>query len=1596
MDLNYVNMWNGLYTYSKTVQDQKTNSIKNLVRIQLEDNGNGHIYIPNLPFKSKTYNDVELNIKLDGDNHIYGSGKSDDITIDVGGILMYSGESDKVAVKLAVTVDKKDLIISGNPRGKKLLNNLSIKLSGVTQGLYPDVTPWIDDSGSGSEVYPWEDSGSGSEVYPGEDSGGGSEVYPEEDSGGGNIRPPLPPGPYRPDSEDMDSGGGNIIPPYIPSPNIYPPGSESETPEIPIPNIKPPPQVIPTKPTKPTNNLPSRPSRIPKNPSAKQIMNLVKKNLIPGQGSNLNECSVLFPYAYGGTNFNEGDHCCVGKPYKNKKTGKYECDSEGSCYGNNCGGNSEQCSSPPCTNNKNVAYGNECPFDYPYPMDSYIKQPNGSIKWGGPGSFCCAVDPGENNICPAGKKATCAIPKCYKNTSSFRYLKNEDSIICSQKISNLMQVTKNASNKVVTLENSSGIPISSKVGKIYDNKAIQYITFSTKKLSDYSTSLFINKYDDTTINNGFLKLTGGKVTIQIHKQFKNYIGNIKNKNLWLTPTVDNMTTCKDNGPLYPISDMNAFGRDFMWEWVQMGSQTIDDAFVAEYVASGPLTEDIVNAPMPYTIYQHTDENNNKNFYFYSKKKEPVQYNTIEQAKETCSGFASPNTMDIKVPSSAGTGRNVIPYFQQCGDKGSYNMYCYADSSRKDKVALCKGNSMVSINNGGYALPQPACPSTHPYPYDNGNSCSATNMGSNGTYLTEASTTAWNMNDGVSSVPCENPPCCPNYIGIGGQNFNEAYDFQGIRLCKVEDDSDGSLSNSCSPSHGTLMGSPPCSQPYILNSNIAPNVPPFKTINAKTVEECRKGCQDTEGCGVYTFSDNKCQLKHLVSLNSKYYPLNSSLSDYNVTPNGNETGGYVLKRPESTILNGNIPGGDLEKKVTSTTQACLNHCIRNEQCNSYIWEPNPNNKGNNGDCTLKKKDKLNTTFGGNGVGELLTDSDLAIRANRKLIHPNSSVQIASNIEGFQSAINDIKIKPNIEHLVNNKMYQQKLTNSVKKVSKTQLLNNCKNNPTNSNCFNFLKTNFPINNNKNTTSTTKIVYNTGNECPVSHPYAFENGNKCASDKPYADFYHDSQDIVNLIPGITSVNCPSPPCGDNMSGDISKITTTNTSISNIDGDNKYAFKLVQNCANDSDCAKLGLYRYTCTNTSPNPDKNKPGFCVRKPEVRFNKLLFNTPGFGTPLTFKGVYTNPDACKKECDKTKGSLGWCYDNRMGNNICQIFTSDNRINGPGTIEYDSNVVSSGLNLDADDDSTAKCRAANLGTSLPDNIIAVPSYDTQKGGCIRELGYNFKDGKSVNECQDGYSRNYNSKCQSYCGCNKGDGSHKTKCDYCCKIENGACQRQNPASTLNNCCINNPCPDDSKLYYNQTNNCYQCQNDNAKCTINTGNGQCGGQGYCPYEYIKVANTTSKGPKPGFMPGDTWEQKDGYSATFRSKYNIKLDKLDMIPTYQAQCDADNKCVGFLTSDKSNNPEHTAFITKKQLPLKKSSKDDHTWSMSWSNFYKKNKMQGPDQCINDASSCYKVPWEQCAQPICQGESINNSGISRNECTSGIHTTVCTSSKYTS
>ena len=639
MNLSYVNMWNGLYTYSKTIQDQKTNSIKNLVRIQLDDSGSGKLYIPDLTVKSKTYNNVEFNINLKDNKYIYGDNtNTGSIKIEIGGILLYTGDTNRIGITLAVTINNKNYTISGNPRGNKLLNNLSIKLSGVTQGLYPDITPWIDDSGSGGGGrHPGDDSGSGGGGrHPGDDSGsGGGGRHPGDDSGsGGGGRHPGDDsgsgGGGRHPGDDSgsggggrhpgdDSGGGDIIPP-VPIPGILPPSPPSP----------PQPQPLPSR--IPFNPFPHG----KKNPTAKEIMNLVKKNHIPGQKSNPNYCPPLFPYAFGDKQYGQGDRCCIGKPYKNESSGIYECDSEGSCYGENCGNNSKQCNEPPCHNNPNVIYGTECPMKYPYPYNGSHGQ-MGSGIWGGDGFFCCSTDPGPNNICPLGDRAACPQPQCRKNTSSVRLLKNEESIISSQKINNNMQIDQT----VITMFNNHGIPINTKLKSVYNSPAVQYITFSTKPISaKYSTKYLITKMNINSASNNFVQLTTSKKNIiQISNKYKNYIGKIVGKPLYMTPTIDDMTTCKSNNtPLYPIGD--SLGRDFPSEWQQMGEQKIDDSFIAQNVNSSDLTDDVLNKRFPYIIYKNPETNK---LYYYDKSREPIKFSTISEAKTSCSGFMDPTT-----------------------------------------------------------------------------------------------------------------------------------------------------------------------------------------------------------------------------------------------------------------------------------------------------------------------------------------------------------------------------------------------------------------------------------------------------------------------------------------------------------------------------------------------------------------------------------------------------------------------------------------------------------------------------------------------------------------------------------------------------------------------------------------------------------------------------------------------------------------------------------------------------------------------------------------------------------------------------------------
>ena len=135
--VNYSSMWTGLYTYKETKEGKNKNSLNNLIRIELDESGTGTMALPKLKIGNKRYKDIIFNIKTLQNSYIYG--KNNDETIKIGGIILYTGKDNKIALTLAVNLKDAYEKISGNPRGDKLLNNLSIKISGLSKGQYPDI-----------------------------------------------------------------------------------------------------------------------------------------------------------------------------------------------------------------------------------------------------------------------------------------------------------------------------------------------------------------------------------------------------------------------------------------------------------------------------------------------------------------------------------------------------------------------------------------------------------------------------------------------------------------------------------------------------------------------------------------------------------------------------------------------------------------------------------------------------------------------------------------------------------------------------------------------------------------------------------------------------------------------------------------------------------------------------------------------------------------------------------------------------------------------------------------------------------------------------------------------------------------------------------------------------------------------------------------------------------------------------------------------------------------------------------------------------------------------------------------------------------------
>jgi hypothetical protein len=912
--------YSGLYTYKYTKKSK--NKIQNLVRVDLDEGTQDFLKFPYLMINNKKYTNVIINVVPDKNNKngISGETTVGQYDIELGGVFLVT-DGKSVNLKLTLKKDKNDTgtIISSQPSSDKLkldtLNDYSIKISTINNNTPSTISPSHPPG-----THPTNSPGPGPGPRPIISLMGYSTPAPTLSP----LNPLIPTGPAIPiiplgprpipDSGDNIQEEDGIMPDWNQIEGQ--PAWNPIIPNIPHTTLAQV-QVAP---------VPGNPQ--PQNLTPSQLLSLIEGNQIKGNNNFKNQCPPMHPYAYNSKLQGQGDRCCIGKPMQpSTPNGVYTCDNSGSC-GATCANNNVVCAyGDACVNNKSVSSRNMCPIEFPYPLKHTVGVMT-DHKWGGEGHFCCKTDPGPNNECLPENMATCPEPQCRKNDMALKDIKFIDSIICSQKISNYGQLTSN--NKLITTLNKDGFSINSKHFNYYNK--LKYITYSKSPLNKYSSKYSVKSQTtmndiiilklQTNFSKSILKNTiSYDITINIDKLYQNYVGHMMTsgtRTLYITPTAVDMTTCKSNHkPLYPVS-AKSYGRDFEWEWQQMGNQFIGPVFISNNInLSGSLTkkssttnktlEDIIKTNSPYTVYKSSSGNNQGQLYYYDKTKTPIKCDTSENCEQTCSGYEPYDSTSV-----------AKKYFTECPE--NEGIYCTADYNLENNVRECNGKKK------NFAFPLPYCSqdsnsTAFGYSFNNGTECATVPYTQSFSHLNEKSTQALNN----ISIPCNNPPCCPQ-THRNAYTYNDPNSDKTQRLCY--NDQGGSKSFSCSPT-GDIGEFPSCSNPYIENKIIEPtsNMQPVGTFpHVNSLAECKNKCVGKNDCGVYqydTTNNNTCTLYPLMTNNT----LESNTS--------NREGSYIGSDYKKNWISDRSYGTkniiDNIQDDVHNPEECYNRCCSNEKC-----------------------------------------------------------------------------------------------------------------------------------------------------------------------------------------------------------------------------------------------------------------------------------------------------------------------------------------------------------------------------------------------------------------------------------------------------------------------------------------------------------------------------------------------------------------------------------------------------------------------------------------------------------------------------------------
>jgi len=900
-----------------------------------------------------------------------------------------------------------------------------------------------------------------------------------------------------------------------------------------------------------------------------------------------------------------------------------------------------------------------CPDSNPYPMTYYpAKMADKNIKkWGGRGYFCCKTDPGPNNDCNTHDIAVCPQPECRKNEEAIQGKDMDfvNSVICSQSISNFRQINPHET-KIYNELNSDGFVIDSDKFHLYNT--VQYVTYSkskSKSKSNHSTEYLLqNKLKDPITNNGRIKLklkkngTGETINVNIKSEFFNYIKGLSTHgSIFITPTSTDMTICKSNDkPLYTVSDIS-YGRDFRWEWRQMGAQTIDPNFVLDNLNLGGSIDgktsssqgnnktlnDIISKNSPYIIYKSTTSDQ---LYYYDKTTKPIDCSTPTSCQDTCSGYTDYDSRGDR-----------HKYYSMC-DKGG-GMFCTANNNYMGNIRDCDGKKR------DYAVPLPYCSSSqntngYGYSFNNGLECSETPYTPTYGILRESSVSALNN----SSKPCLNTPCCP-LTHKEAYVYNKPNSDKTMRLCY---NADHGKEYSCNPKGSSSdLIYPSCSNPYIPNKKyIGGNSSIHSVSSMESIGDCKKLCNKGEDCGLYQYNSNTgvCDLFPLITPTELQSGTNSQSSKGTTIGLDYKTD-WILDR---TFDTGAVPIINVldPKKVSNNVNGCYNACVKEKACNAFTY--------NDTSCKLFNSAPTIPKTENGSISLKISNPDAYRTANNYINNPQATVTQAYELvnENFQSAIKNVQLNKNIEHMTN--------------ADATNVTSNCSTTGSGSNCNPTIAKTF-----QKTDPSNRSPSFTQQTCPSAHPSPINGGRLCGANVHRLSAEEGRGILVSNTNDTKACDDKNGRCTQYAASDINKYTSTGKTLNsqnkptngclidlnmqsngyNVDN-NQYV------CGAGNQC--IG-YTHDIDNGNINSNRSTLGYCSNDPKLE--KFTYNQSRSGTVLE-KSSQASPDYCAYACKQNENCRAWNFDPRITDNNCTLLSSAESLIPSGSKESPGVITS----------------------------------------------------------------------------------------------------------------------------------------------------------------------------------------------------------------------------------------------------------------------------------------------------------------------------------